>query len=72
MHRLASWRTRARELYERHELACHLAFFAAGFAFDIVATNEGIDHPIIVVQQVLYLLAIPMALGLRFKTARAA
>jgi hypothetical protein len=66
MHRLTSWRVRAREIYQRHELACHLAFFAAGFAFDIVATNEGIDHPIIIVQQVLYLLAIGAIIYVEF------
>jgi hypothetical protein len=58
MERLFAWRSRARELYERHELRWHLGFFGAGFAFDIVATREGIDHPVIVAQQVLYLLVI--------------
>jgi hypothetical protein len=58
MERLSTWRARARELYERHELAWHLGFFVAGFVFDIFAIREGIDHPLIVVQQVLYLVVI--------------
>jgi hypothetical protein len=66
MRHLAAWRTRAREIYERHELAWHLGFFAAGFLLDIFATAEGIDHPAIVVQQVLYLLTIGAILYVDF------
>ena len=66
MRHLATWRTRAREIYQRHELAWHLGFFAAGFLLDIFATAEGIDHPAIVVQQVLYLLTISAILYVDF------
>src|SRR5712671_4002296 len=55
MPRLAHLQQRVQLLYERHKLRWHLAFFAAGFAFDVFATNEGIDHALIIVQQVFYL-----------------
>jgi hypothetical protein len=54
----SSWFARARTLYKRHELLWHLGFFTAGFLFDLWAVGEGIDHPLIIVQQVLYLLVI--------------
>jgi len=66
MRPLQSWHARARALYERHELKWHLLFFAAGFAFDIIATGEGIDHPLIIAQQVLYLLVIGAILYVDF------
>lgn len=65
-HPLSSWHARARALYERHELKWHLGFFAAGFVFDIIATGGGIDHPIIIVQQVFYLLVIGAILYVDF------
>jgi hypothetical protein len=50
--------TRIRSFYERHELAWDLLFFTAGFVFDIFATRHGVDHPLMIVQQVIYLFMI--------------
>jgi hypothetical protein len=47
-----------RSFYQRHELAWDLLFFLAGFVFDIFATRHGVDHPTIILQQVIYLIVI--------------
>ena len=52
------WRARVRRTYERHELTWDLVFFAAGFVFDMIATREGVDHAVMIVQQVTYLCVI--------------
>jgi hypothetical protein len=45
--------------YERHPVAYQLLAFACGFAFDAVAaTGHGPDHPILIYQQVGYLLMV--------------
>ncbi|HEX4825400.1 MAG TPA: DUF2914 domain-containing protein [Candidatus Polarisedimenticolaceae bacterium] len=33
----------------------NLVFFVAGFAFDVVATRAGVDHTLLIVQQIAYL-----------------
>jgi hypothetical protein len=49
------WRDRFRHYYHQHELKLEILFFCAGFAFDIVATGEGVADPKMIVQQVIYL-----------------
>lgn len=50
-----SLRARALEFYERHEAACTVALFAAGFLFDAFAVGR-IDELKGIVQQAVYLL----------------
>ena len=42
-------------LAARHLLKWNLLFFVAGFAFDVFATRAGVDHTLMIVQQVVYL-----------------
>ncbi len=51
----ATLRTRIYGAYERHAKVWDAAFFAGGFVFDVVATSHGVDHPLLIVQQVVYL-----------------
>src|SRR5262245_44179608 len=44
MPRAYPWRQQARGTYRRHRLAWDLAFFAAGFVFDVFAASAGVDH----------------------------
>jgi len=68
----SGWRTLAKRSYERHKILWELAFFTAGFAFDFFATRKGIDHELLIGQQVLYLLIIGSILYLEFlSTSRA-
>jgi hypothetical protein len=48
----------ARRFYERHDRALDFLFFAAGFGFDVFASRVGVDHGLLIVQQVVYLLFI--------------
>ena len=50
----ALWRDRLRRL-ARHLLTKDVLFFAGGFVFDVVATREGVDHALLILQQVVYL-----------------
>jgi hypothetical protein len=52
-----AWREHLRRA-ARHVLKKNVLFFAAGFVFDVVATREGVDHILLIVQQVLYLTVI--------------
>jgi hypothetical protein len=52
------WRTRLRGLYGRHETAWHVAFFVGGFVLDVIAARAGVDSPVIILQQVGYLIVI--------------
>jgi hypothetical protein len=42
----------------RHLLTRNVLFFVAGFVFDIFAAREGVDHVLMIVQQVVYLAVI--------------
>jgi hypothetical protein len=48
------WRERLRRA-ARHVLKKDVLFFAAGFVFDVFATRAGVDHTLLIVQQVVYL-----------------
>src|SRR5262250_946890 len=48
------WRERLRR-GTSSVLKWNLLFFVAGFAFDVVATRSGVDHTLLIVQQVVYL-----------------
>lgn len=50
-----TWRERFRHYHHQHERKLEAFFFCAGFAFDIVATGEGVDHLVMIIQQVIYL-----------------
>ena len=56
MPRTYPWRQQLRGTYKRHHLAWDLAFFAAGFGFDVFAANRGgVDHVLMILQQIAYL-----------------
>lgn len=55
MSRPLPWRQRARGTFKRHRLAWDLAFFAAGFCFDVFAAQAGVDHVLMILQQTAYL-----------------
>jgi len=55
MSRAYPWRRQLRGTYKRHHLAWDLAFFAAGFGFDVFAARAGVDHILMIVQQTTYL-----------------
>ncbi len=59
-----SWRERFRHYHHLHERKLEVFFFCAGFLFDIVATREGVDHLVMIAQQVVYLLVIGVILYL--------
>lgn len=50
--------SRLRLSYERHRLKWQLLSFAGGFVFDVMATGQGVDHALMIVQQVAYLCVI--------------
>ena len=50
----SDWRERLRR-GASYVLKWNLLFFVAGFAFDVVATRAGVDHTLMIVQQVAYL-----------------
>ena len=50
----------------RHLLSWNLLFFVAGFVFDIFATRAGVDHGLMIVQQVIYLAVIGAILYVDF------
>jgi len=52
--------------YKRHRMAWDLAFFAAGFIFDVFAARAGVDHVLMILQQVLYLTIIGAILYVDF------
>ena len=54
MQSIFPWREGLR-LAARHLLKWNLLFFVAGFAFDVFATRAGVDHTLMIVQQVVYL-----------------
>jgi len=55
MARSYPWRQRLTGTYKRHRLGWDLAFFAAGFVFDVFAASAGVDHVLMIVQQIVYL-----------------
>src|ERR1051326_7305243 len=59
------WRDRLRRI-ARHVLTKDVLFFAGGFVFDVVATREGVDHIVLILQQVLYLSVIGVILYVDF------
>ncbi len=52
------WPERVRLTHARHARKWDLAFFAAGFLFDVYATRAGVDHVLMILQQVFYLAVI--------------
>src|SRR5262249_37939971 len=52
----------ALRLAARHVLKWNLLFFMAGFAFDVIATRAGVDHTLLIVQQIAYLAIIGVIL----------
>ena len=50
-----TWRERFRTLHEHHGRKLDLLFFAGGFVFDVWAASAGVDHALVMIQQVLYL-----------------
>lgn len=62
--RIGAWRGWLGRTYERHERRWDLIFFVAGFLFDILASREGVDHALLIVQQVVYLVVIGATLYL--------
>lgn len=50
-----TWRERLRDARERHAVKLDVLFFAAGFTFDVFAARAGVDHTLMIVQQVFYL-----------------
>jgi len=54
MQSIFPWREGLRRA-ARHLLKWNLLFFVAGFAFDVFATRAGVDHTLMIVQQVVYL-----------------
>lgn len=61
-----TWSSRGRRVYEQHERALDLLFFAAGYLFDIFAARAGVDHALLFVQQAAYLAIIGAILHLAF------
>jgi hypothetical protein len=59
------WRQGLR-LAARHLLKWNLLFFVAGFAFDVFATRAGVDHTLLIVQQIAYLAVIGAILYVDF------
>ncbi|HEY8279440.1 MAG TPA: DUF2914 domain-containing protein [Bdellovibrionota bacterium] len=57
-----TWRERFRHYHEQHERKLEAIFFCAGFIFDIIATAEGVDHMLMIVQQIIYLFLIGVIL----------
>src|SRR5580765_7616329 len=45
-------------LASHHLLKWNLLFFIAGFVFDVFATRAGVDHTLLIVQQIVYLAVI--------------
>ena len=57
----------AREFYDRHRLRFHLLSFLAGFAFDAVAASgSGVDHAVVIAQQIAYLSIVGVILYIDF------
>jgi DUF2914 family protein len=50
----------------RHLLKWNLLFFIAGFVFDVFATRAGVDHTLMIVQQIVYLAVIGAILYVDF------
>ena len=50
----------------RHLLKWNLLFFIAGFVFDVFATRAGVDHTLLIVQQIVYLAVIGAILFVDF------
>ena len=61
-----SWRERLTDVRTRHALKLDLSFFAAGFVFDVWAARAGVDHGLVMVQQVFYLALIGAILYIDF------
>jgi len=53
-------------LAARQPLKWNLLFFIAGFVFDVFATRGGVDHTLIIVQQIVYLAVIGAILYVDF------
>jgi len=53
-------------LAARHLLKWNLLFFIAGFVFDVLATRAGVDHTLMIVQQIVYLAIIGAILYVDF------
>jgi hypothetical protein len=60
------WRGRWQHFHERNERKLEVLFFFCGFVFDMIAVREGVDHLLMVVQQVIYLALIGLILYLDF------
>lgn len=58
------WRDRFRHYHHQHERKLEVIFFCLGFGFDVFATGEGVDHKVMIIQQVFYLLVIGVILYL--------
>ncbi|MGZ3654778.1 MAG: DUF2914 domain-containing protein [Bdellovibrionota bacterium] len=63
-HQHLRWRDRFRHYHHQHERKLEVIFFCAGFTFDILATREGVDHLVMIVQQLIYLSVIGVILYL--------
>ena len=61
----SDWRERLRR-GASYVLKWNLLFFVAGFAFDVLATRAGVDHTLMIVQQVAYLAIIGAILYVDF------
>ena len=53
-------------LAARHLLKWNVLFFLAGFLFDVLATRAGVDHTVMIVQQIVYLTVISAILYVDF------
>ncbi len=53
-------------LTARHLLEWNVLFFLAGFVFDVLATRAGVDHTVMIVQQIVYLTVIGAILYVDF------
>jgi Protein of unknown function (DUF2914) len=57
---------RGLRLAARHVVKGNLLFFIAGFLFDVLATRSGVDHTLLLVQQIVYLAVIGAILYVEF------
>jgi hypothetical protein len=56
------FKDRIKHLHHKHERKMEVLFFCLGFGFDVFATGEGVDHTMMIVQQIIYLLVIGVIL----------
>jgi Protein of unknown function (DUF2914) len=62
----AGLRDRWRQFHHRNEAQLEVLFFLGGFVFDALAVREGVDHLVMIVQQVIYLSLVGLILYLDF------